>query len=259
MVGKTAQEVAKIASDLYHGMMNGGQQGNQPPTPGYQYQPSYVQQPQQFQAPPPQQQQAQLPTQEDWMNDPQSAFQRSMEIMRDTQFAPQLNESWTATASTALSLAQMKHKEAFDKWGPEIMQLYNQLDPRAKATASNIDMIVKMVRGGHVDDMQKEMEERLRKEMEQKFAAGGSLRPDTATGQIPSSDQFSIETMKDDLPPEYRRQLERHNITDADLSEFLLTKGRDLFPGANIAERKKAWLDLAKKGDIITERKLHDG
>lgn len=254
MVGKTAQEVAKIASDLYKSMSGGGYA-----TPQYQPQPQPGYQPQYMQQQPyhPQYQQPvgpQPPTEDEWSMQPQLAMQKYAEYLQATKFQPVIEQQWNTTGSLALQMAQTQHKQAFDKYGPEIMTLYHQLGPEARANAQNLDMIVQIVKGRHVGDMEREIEDRVRKDMEQKLASGGSLRPDSMTGQVAPSDQYSIDAIKEELPPDYRRLLNEQRIDDATLSEFLMTKGRDLFEGATLSEKKKAWVEMAKKGDILTER-----
>jgi len=254
MVGKTAKEVARIASDLYKGMLAGGQP--QQPQPQYQqqYQPQYMQPQYQMQQQYPQQPQGpQMPSDEDWNLNPRQAMEQYTNYLKTTQFDPALQQQWNTTGLLALQIAQRDHKDAFDRWGPEIMGLYNQLPPESRANPQNIDTIVKMVRGNHVMDMQREMEERIRKDMEAKFASGGNLRPDTTAGVVPA-DTLTLESAQEELPPNYARLLRENHITDATLTEFLLTQGRDLFPGNTLADKKKAWMEMAKQGDVITER-----
>lgn len=251
MVGRTGEDIARIAKDLYNQMLT----GTQAPQPVQQqpYQPTY-QQPQY------QMQQAQqpagpvAPSEEDWVNNPQVAMQQYAEYLNTTQFRPMLEQQYNTTGSLALGMAQQQHKEAFDKWGPEIVGLYNQLDPQAKANPQNITMIVDMVRGRHVKDMEQAMREQVQKELEEKFAAGGTLRPGTTAAGVPTEGSFTLQDADNQLPPNYARLLRSHNITDQQLEEFLLTNGRDLFPGNTLHEKKKAWLEAAKKDDVITER-----
>jgi hypothetical protein len=263
LVGKTPKEAAQIAGDLYTAMQGGGQMPSQQPQ--YQqntYQPNYMQEQQQsfqeqqqsFQQP----QGPQMPSQDDWDTNPQGAMQQYLNYVRTNEFQPALNQQWSMTGSLALSLAQQQHKDAFDSWGPEIMQLYNQLDPQSRANPQNIGMIVDMVRGRHVKDMEHSLRDQITKDLEAKFASGGSLRPDTATGSVPSGDPYSLAAVQDELPPGYKETLARHGVDDAKLTEFLLTKGRDLYPGT-LAEKKKAWLEEAKKEDVITERPFRMG
>jgi hypothetical protein len=255
LVGKTPKEAAQIAGDLYTAMQTGAQPQVQQPQ---QYQPNYMQDQQQLQQPPaptgPQ-----PPTQDEWLENQPAAMEKYAAYLNATQFQPALQQQWQATGSVALSFAQQQHKDAFDKWGPEIMQLYGQLDPQAKANAQNITYIVDMVRGRHVGDMEKEIEDRVKREIEEKLATGGSLRPDTAAGAIPPADPFSLAAAAEELPPNYKAHLQKYGIDDQTLTEFLMTKGRGMFPGKTLIEQKKAWLEMAKKEDVITEQKFRMG
>ena len=253
LVGKTAQETAQIASQLYQSALGGSaptyttgaaaqatpQYAAPPNTQQYYGQPPQVTQPQGF-AP---------PSQEEWEMDAQAASQKYFQYMQQTQVAPQLQQTQETIAAQSLAFAQDRHKEEFAKYGPEILNYWNMVPP-GQRTIDMAEKVVKVVRADHLDDLERQAEERARKRIEEQMADGSLLRSGTQAAGVATP--TGLDLTSEELPPAYRRTLAKYNIDESKLDEFLRGPAGGLY-GGTIDERRKGWMEAAKKGDIVTE------
>ena len=257
LVGKTPEEAAQLASQLYNEVVQRGMspQQQQPQTQSAGY-PQYGQQ--SFNQP--QQQwgnqqtgpmQYQPPSQEDWLENPQLAAQKQIEYEKQTSFMPQMQQTAQANAMMAREIVRQGDPDSFKRWGPEIDMMLNQVDPQYRNVEA-VKKIVSMVKADHIEELKNEaVEAEIRKRME----TGTLLRPDaSASPSVASPDRVDFDS--EEFSPNYRKLLARYNITPETLDEFLLTDGRGykLYKGAkNLEELRQAWLKEAKEGDVITE------
>lgn len=250
LVGKTPKEAAAIAASLYNTALSG-----QTPQPTYgqqanyqgagQPQPTYggtstMQYPQQSVAP---------PTEEEWDMNPREAMRKQLAYERETTIKPQFQQYGNTLRQQAIFNAKLAFKEDFDKYGPEIVQYMNQVDPQY-LTPDMMDNIVKVVRGNHIADLQREAVERARKEWEQQPMSGSPLRSGTQPTGIPQPS--GIDLNSDELPEEYRKVLRAKGITERELDDFLSGNAGAIY-GTTMEERRRGFFDMAKKGNVVTE------
>lgn len=237
LVGKTAEEAATIAQQLYQAMVR----GDTVPAPQAAQQ---MPQPQPWQQPPAAGPQA--PTQEEWDMNPQAAAQKYIDYVQKTQFQPEMQRRDVALGQTARALMAQKYADEFKRWGPEIDLMLQTVDP-AYRTVDTVEQAVKIVRANHIDEI---AEERARAAMERQLESGTLLRPGTQPTGTPAPSGIDLKSAE--LPDNYARVLQRYRIDEATLDEFLSgPAGREY--GATLDERRKNWLEQAKAGDVITE------
>jgi hypothetical protein len=106
-----------------------------------------------------------------------------------------------------------------------------------------------MVRANHIDEI---AAERAQIKLNEMLNSGAVLRPGAAPNGASTPAPGAIDFSTAELPPEYKRVLQRYNITEPILDEFL-QKTEVASTGCTLIEARKRWLERAKKGDIITE------
>jgi len=254
LVGKTPEEAAKLASQLYNEVVQRGT-NPQPQTQSVGYpqpnQQSFNQQPQYYQpmtAPT----QYQPPSQEDWLNDPGDAARRLIEYEKQTSFSPQMTQTLQGQAMMAREIVRQGDPESFKRWGPEIDMMLNQIDPQYRNVEA-VKKVVSMVKADHIDELTREQVER---EIQKRLESNTLLRPDAS--QTPgASSPNRVDFDSEELGANYRKLLTRYNVTPETLDEFLQgTGGMRMYPGNTLEERRQAWLKAAKQGDVITEEKF---
>jgi len=240
--GKTAEEAAKITDMLYQEMLKGQPQGQpQPSRPTGPVPPPYS-----GYAPPAAAPVAAPPTQDDFLQDPAGATARYYEYQRATQFDPWAAQSAQNQASLAREIVRRDESKTFDRWGPEIDALINQVDPRYR-TVETIKKVVGMVKAEHIDELAEERFKAKMAAMPQSMRADGAGATGTSTS-VPASIDFDSAG----LPQEYARTLSRYNVTPSVLDEFLQTTECRV-RGITLNQARTEWLAAAKKGDILTE------
>ena len=248
-VGKTAKEILADNAMLYAQAVSGAQ------TP-----------PQQQAAPPPQQYQYGVqppaqpagpvsPTQEDFDRDPMKAAQDLWAYRQQTEIAPMFQQQQQMLRQQTIAYAQDKYEDDFKRWAPEIMNYVNQLDPGA-VTVDMMDKVVKVVRGEHLPELQQEMEEAARAKVEQQIADGSFPR---SGSQVPSAQpSTALNLDNEELPENYKHLLQRYRVDEGKIDEFLRGPAGRLY-GNTLEERRKNWMESAKKGDVITEAEVSIG
>jgi hypothetical protein len=234
MVGRTAKEAAFLVDEFRR----------TEPTPQVQYQ-----QPPQY-AP----QQPQRPSQDEWSLTPGAAFEKEMAWREQSQFQPAIQQTYHGIAQNARALAEMRHKDVFDKYGPEVdLQLRNV--PAQQRTIEAYDMAVNIVRGQHARDISEEVvRERVNAEIAKLRTAGGVIRPDAMTGapQVPAGPDF----FADDVPTEFKEMCRKANVTTNNIDNFLERSGyygRRADGSFDLNAARKVYLDKVKRGEIVTE------
>lgn len=238
MRGKTADEVANVSEQMYQSMMKPQEDQQRHEQFGV---------PQQTWQQPQQQQTYQMPTDDDFLSSPASATQRYVEALKTQQLDPALNAIYSGQADLALYNVRRDEKEAFDRWGPEIMQNLSQIDRRLW-NPSNIKKVVSMVRGDHAEDLVKD---RVEKEIQRRMESG-TLRPDGATMTSSPTPASGVDFNRyvAELPPRYSAYLERARMTPQVFEEFL--QKTECEPrGIPLKQAADEWFENAKKGDIL--------
>jgi hypothetical protein len=236
LVGKTPAEAAALADQMYRALAAQQTPQHQTQAPGYGN-PGYQPQMPQPQAPA-------LPSNDDWLTNPQEAFQRSMAQAQQNQFTPVIEQMAQANAMTSRALAEQRFQDDFKRFGPEIHLELNRV-PTQMQTFDNIKYVVDLVRGRHAHELANELaEQKLQERM-----AAGTLRPSTTNGDVAPSDPTGVDFSQ--LPEGYQAVLQRAGVKEVrDLDRFLLKYyGSDV----NLQEARKNWFDLASKGNVVVE------
>ena len=247
-LGRTGPEVAQLGNTFYQQALT-GQPQQQPQQPAQQPQ----QQPQ-YQAPPQQLQQSQVPprpTQDDWLANPAEASAAENLYHYQTQVQPQMQGMQQNNAAMARQIVSGEERDAFDRWGPEIDMYIMKTDPQMQ-NVQNLRMIVRMVKGEHIDELTKERAEaEANRIIEERVTAGAISLPGGTGGSAPAQNVLDFNV--DDLPLNYRELLQSEGlIREGKLTppffEFI-TKTKK--PGQSDEDAAKAWWEAAKGADLI--------
>lgn len=122
-------------------------------------------------------------------------------------------------AQLALSHVRANNGKVFEKYGPEIMGEVAKL-PVGLRSVDNLETIVSLVRGRHVDELAEEL-------ARTKFAntAGLSARSNGSAPGYPGASGSLLES--DELPTMYRERLKKAGLTDAAVRSFCVSSGQD--------------------------------
>jgi hypothetical protein len=248
-VGKTPQEAAQIANQLYGVALQ--QSGTGAPANVQSNTMAPQPQQQQFAPQPAVPQQLTEPTQDDWSADPYGAAQRYTKYIEQSKLQPVFDQYNSLIGQQSVSIAQLKYPDEFKRWGPEIVNTLQQLPPDQR-TAYAVEKVVGMVKAEHLDEL---VTERVEVEKQKIMENPTLLRPGTSQATGATADS-GIDFDSEELPENFKRVLARHRVTPEKLDEFLLGQGGSLFPGATLEEKRKKWFEAATKGDIITEERF---
>jgi hypothetical protein len=195
------------------------------------------------------------PSADDWLTDPQAATQQYVTGMYQQQVAPDLQQTWMQNASNARELVRMNEREMFDKYGPEIDQMINQMDIRQR-TPENIRTAVRLVRSDHLDELVKQQTKAELSRMQDQgvMRADGSVTP-SPTG-VSSQDGVDFDISK--LPPNYAKTLERNRVTASDLRTFLQKTECDP-RGISMKQAFDEWMKDATQGDMVMPGEVFNG
>lgn len=172
--------------------------------------------------------------QPDFQNDPLGATRSAL--------MPEFSQRDGILGAQARELAELKYKEDFKRWGPEIDMALNVIPPQQR-TPQVVDWIVRGVRGSHINELTNEHAERRIKEL----VEGGTLRPQGAgegTGEA-----VSARLDFDKLPPRYGALLKNLGLTPGTADKYL----ERIYPNLPLAKAREKWMASAMKGDIITD------
>ena len=189
-----------------------------------------------------------LPSEDDWITNPQAATTKYIEHLQQTQLNPMLDQQASQLGSMARNQVVVQEKESFDRWAPEIDQLIGSIDPRQR-TIENIQMAVDLVKGRHAHEISQAA---VKAEVERLQETGFSMRADgtvSPVGAGPSAPD-GIDLDMDKLPPKYAEVLQRNNVTVPVLREFLQKTECDK-KGISMQQAFEEWLKDATTGDLV--------
>lgn len=238
--GKTADEAAELSNKLWQQTLV-PQMGQPGTTFGGPNMMPY-QQPQ-YQAPPPPQ--PQQPTQDEWMADPSAAYQKQRAYEQATQFEPYVQQQAQQLSQTNRMLAEMRYSREFQRWGPEIDLMMQQI-PHNQRTAQAYDFIVGHVRGNHADELATEKAEEI---LKQRLQAGEVVRPQAGTSTAPSvTDETRIDLNDESLPVWWREACQKAGIKPRDVDDFLM---KTKFYGVDLSKARERYLKALKDGGAV--------
>lgn len=120
-------------------------------------------------------------------------------------------------AQSIYASAQIRWSDEFKRWKPEIDREIGKL-PVEYWTNDNIDVIVKMVRSNHIDELAAEKAQRLLNESHPTIRSGSG-----GSGSVPSTQR----TLGDEsLPDGWKKQAAAAGITEATVLEFCQITGQ---------------------------------
>lgn len=251
LVGKTPEEAASLSNQLYEALVR-----RQPP-------PQLTQRPQQpqyqtgYTSPQtgyvsPQNVAPAEPSEDDWAMDPRGAMSKYANYLEQTRLQPFQQQTANLLAQQSKAFLRDRHRKEFERYGPEIELLIDQLPPENQ-TMDALETVIGIVKSRHLDELAEERaQERLKAMMEK----GDVMRSGTQTLAPHAPSAIDLDSAK--LPENYRRVLDKNRIDAGKIDEFLLGPAGSLY-GATLDERRKNWAELAAKGDIITEEKFSIG
>jgi len=254
MAGKTLDEIASLAQNMYAQWQSATQPRynapgatNAVPAPSYGYQApqGYAQAPMAPQAPAA----LPLPSNEDWLANPNAAAQRYADYLQSTQVNPKLQQAAISMAHTNKALVQMQRPDEFKRWGVEIDLTLNQMAPNPEAwTPQTISAVVDVVKAKHINEIVAEERAKYMNEI-----GGTSVRP--GGGAAPTSQMGANQVDFDKIPPGYRDALKVINIDQRTIDEFLhrtYVKG-GLEP--DLDKARERWIKQVQRGDVFSDFK----
>ena len=184
------------------------------------------------------------PTADDYLTDPVSATNRAIQFVAQTQFAPELERRDLSLAQTSRMLAEFKYKDEFRRWGPEILQLEQNVAAQQR-NPQTYDYIVDIVRGRHAREVSAEAVEQ---EIQRRMTAAGAIRPDGAAGAAGGAvaDPSPIDLESKELPGWWTQWCRENRITASTIDEFLLKSN---IYGSDLPKARTEYMKAAKRQD----------
>ncbi len=234
LIGKTSTEAAALTADLYARVQRQPQAAPEPPAP----------------AVPPSVEALYQASREQERQRPYSETRAYLDHIRDTEFAPVVQQQQAMLAQTNRTVAEVRDPDAFKRWGAEIDRELQKFPPNTWSP-DNIKIVADMVRGRHADELAAERAEQL---YAQRVAAGeranAFMRPD-ATPFAGGGFTPARVSPRDNLPAQYKAVLDRQHIDDNVLDEFL-NKTIVAHEGISLDAARARWSKNAKVGDILS-------
>jgi len=145
---------------------------------------------------------------------------------------------------TNLRSLQGQYKTVFDKYGHEVMTKVAGL-PVEMRSLQNLETVVKLVQGDLVQDLARELAMEMASQQDPTFRSNGG-----SSSGAPNRASGGRLTERDDIPAAYREMMARKGITDETVREF--ARANQISP--------EQWLEQAKRwdGSLITERHVTD-
>jgi hypothetical protein len=142
--------------------------------------------------------------------------------LRDTlgRFVPQQNTAVELAASANVGIVRQMHAQDFARYGREIENKIAQV-PAHLRTLDNLQMVVKMVRSDHVDEIAHERAQQLVSTMDPTLRSNGGGAP-----PVPASHENTLAA--DTVPAEWKRRALAAGITDRTVEEFC--RSNDMTP-----------------------------
>jgi hypothetical protein len=148
-------------------------------------------------------------------------------------------------AQMNMAQARAQHPKLFEKYGPEIDNYIAHIPVEAR-TLDNIEQVVKIVRGNHVDEIARDRALEMVNQGDPTLRSNGSFGGQNSNYSPASTGRM---TESDELPAEYRQILKDKGISDETLREFFAMNNMD-------PTKQREWFEKAKKhrASIIVER-----
>jgi hypothetical protein len=115
-------------------------------------------------------------------------------------------------AETAQALVEARHPAEFAKYGEEIRGMIRQV-PGNLRTIANLEQVVRMVRGNHIDEIAAERAQQLVNAMPATLRSGGGASPGA-----PVDRSASLESEK--IPAEWKQRAQRNGVDENIVAEF---------------------------------------
>lgn len=235
--GKTKEEVATLAGQMYQSVVQGTSGPVAPPVAAAPAAPAAPIAPV---APV-------VPTGDEWLTDGAAAadvhFTTRAQEFQDTHIAPQFAAIFESNAQTARALSRQEFSGEFSKWGPEI-DLQMQAIPLNQRTTYMYSQAVGLVRGKHASEINQDaLKGAVDAELERRAAAGDLRSGAAAGGSLLAPDGLDFDSP--DVLQEYKRFKE---IPEADLIKFLGMA----YPNLPLHEARAMYMKKLIKKDVIT-------
>ena len=133
---------------------------------------------------------------------------RALLDQREQSLRPILQQATQQGASVTVGMAMMKHKDAFDKWGPEINAMMAGV-PRENLTVDMVGQIVNIVRSNHVDEI-------VREQVAAAAQNPPTLRSNGAATGAPTQTQAGLNT----APEPWQLKAKAAGISDREIEDF---------------------------------------
>lgn len=119
---------------------------------------------------------------------------------------------------------RQSNAEYFKRWGPELEMEINKIPPEMR-TLDNLQLVVNMVRGNHVQELVDEKARQQAVQLSQDQVA--AIRSGSGGSQtIPNTQNFDLKS--NDLPEEWRELASKHNLTLDQVREFTQATGETM-------------------------------
>lgn len=126
---------------------------------------------------------------------------------------PQFDAIYESVAQTNLAQVRRDNATVFDKYGPEI-NLYLAKVPFKQRTVDNLNTVVDIVRGKHVEELGREMAGRLVADMGSELRSTGSPMPPAA----PAEPKYTLKS--DSLPEDWKDRAAKMGLTESAVDEW---------------------------------------
>lgn len=146
-------------------------------------------------------------------------------------------------AAQARQIAQLTHRDEFQRWGNEIDAYVAQATPQTRANPGVWELAVNHIRGLHAE----ELAEDRAKDLMARGLAAATVRPQGAPGPAtPIPNQVNMES----VPPKFRGLLQARNVDVPKVEEYLRKMYSEL-------PLEQAWEIYVKSmdGDVLSDGK----
>jgi hypothetical protein len=231
--GKTAEEVLGIAETLNNTVETFVQRGNvpqqQPTQPQYQQPPA--QQPRPF-------------ANEEYVTPAELQAYAPQAIQQAV--APQLERAITMAADTNLDIVKRNNAVIFQKYAPEVNALLART-PVYDRTIDNLNLIVDIVRGRHVEELARERTGQLVAEMGPTARSGGGSMMGAGGFQAQTTDSSSV-LENEKVPASWRDMAKRIGLNERTIDGYLQANGMT----------REQFVEQFNRGGIVTEMSSTD-
>jgi hypothetical protein len=233
--GKTAEEIladyVRTANALESVVRTGVAPQAPPSQPQYQPQPPVQQQPPQIGA-------------EDYVTG--GNLQAWGQQVFSQQVAPQLSRALELAASANLDSVRRNNAPIFQKYGPEVDALLAKV-PFEQRTIDNLNVVVDIVRGRHVEELASERASRLVADMGPTIRSSGGGSGGAGGFQAPSTNESSI-LGNEKVPASWRDMAAKVGLDERAIDGYLQANGMT----------REQFVEQFNRGGIVTEMSSTD-